>query len=680
MIRVRQVNESALLPADYLENDIGAQQARLHQEGAQVHAALKRAGSKHFMAPHFAGSKAQATNELKCSDGLSLEYDGTNCVGDAAWEAANGNKACDCEGGVCKNCCKEETSEDGSWACTWETPYDPTSNGYIPDDACNEGYSRNYTGTHCVGDAAWEAANGDKACDCEGGVCAKCCKEEVGDDGSWSCFWQDPDTEWSNENSDANANEHEWEFVADDACAEGFSRTYGGTNCVGDAAWEAANGNKACDCTDGTCTMCCKEEVAEDGSWACSWAEPVISYEFVYDDQCPDGFSRTYAGVNCAGQESWQCDCTDGQCSKCCKETVADDGAWNCYWEHQYPASPPPLPPHMPPPGSPPPPPRAFDADVCAELHGTNYGFCEETGLHVCCGVCNNDPEGGGIPTPTPTPTVANLANTAPVPTPAGTQQGAQAGIAAVVQKIATALPNITLPNMNQPMAAAAVRAIDAQIEGTAAAKGNALWHRADGTVIKGKSLWHRADGTVIDGPARLSLAAQARRRRIQQKKRGADSDPHVALRSSMWPFDDDPCSEAMTKCACVPPPPPAPPSPPPAPPPNPFSPGPAPPTPPSPPPAPPWPPAPPSPPPSPPSPPPPGPPPPSPPSPPAPPASPPNDHCYASGGHNFAQCGSQYYCCNDPAGVCTLTVECEQDQFQDFSSFEVRSKYAAAQ
>ena len=294
--------------------------------------------------------------------------------------------------------CKEDIAANGDWACSWEEQdfeADPT-HGYIADAACNEGYSRNYTGTNCAGDAAWEAANGDKACDCEDGVCQKCCKEEQGDDNTWSCYWQDP--EWSNAYS--NANEHA--FVADDACEAGFSRTYGGSNCVGDAAWVAANGNSACDCTDGTCKMCCKEDVADDGAWSCSWAEPVTAYEFVYDDQCPDGFSRSYAGTNCGGQESWQCDCTDGQCSKCCKETVADDGAWSCYWEYQYPSSPPPLPPHMPPPGSPPPPPRAFDADVCAELNGTNYGFCEETGLHVCCGVCDNAPDVAVTPTPTP--------------------------------------------------------------------------------------------------------------------------------------------------------------------------------------------------------------------------------------------------------------------------------------
>lgn len=345
-IRVPQVKEGALLPVNALEMGGGSKRNIL---------------------------KAQTIDESICTDGFSLEYAGTNCVGDAAWEAANGNKACDCVGGVCRNCCKEDIAPNGDWSCAWEEvgfEPDPT-HGYIADDGCNEGYSRNYTGTNCVGDAAWEAANGDKACDCTGGVCQKCCKEEAGDDNTWSCFWQDPETAWANENS--NANEHE--FVADDACEAAFSRTYGGSNCVGDAAWVAANGNSACDCTDGTCKMCCKEDVSDDGSWACSWAEPVTAYEFVYDDQCPDGFSRSYAGTNCGGAESWQCDCTDGQCSKCCKETVADDGAWSCFWEYQYPASPPPLPPHMPPPGSPPPPPRAFDADVCAELNGTNYGF-----------------------------------------------------------------------------------------------------------------------------------------------------------------------------------------------------------------------------------------------------------------------------------------------------------------
>lgn len=448
-----EAKESALLPLDALQ---------------------RGGGSKHFI-------KAKSNDEPACSDGYSKEYSGTHCVGDAEWEAANGNKACDCFGGVCKHCCKEDVEENGDWSCSWEEPNgvaDPTF-GYIADEACNVGFSRNYTGTHCVGDAAWEAANGDKACDCQDGVCQKCCKEEVGEDGSWACYWQDPDWEWMNSHS----NEHE--FVADDACEDGFSRTYHGTNCVGDAAWETANGNKACDCADGTCKMCCKEETSEEGSWACSWAEPEISYEFVYDDQCPDGFSRTYAGVNCAGQESWQCDCTDGQCSKCCKETVADDGSWSCYWEYQYPASPPPLPPHTPPPGAPPPPPRTIDAEYCAELNGTNYGFCEETGLHVCCGVCHNAPEEAAAPTPTPG---FSVTISAPVPTPAATdspaaaaQSGAQAG------------------------------------------------------ANKGKALWHRADGTVIGAPAQVNLAAEARRAR---KKTGtpptSQRDPHTALRESM--------------------------------------------------------------------------------------------------------------------------------------------------
>ena len=532
-IRAPQVKGSALLPVDALANSaLDAQEARLHQEGVQVKLALKGAGSKHFL-------KAQSDiDETVCTDGFSLEYSGTNCVGDAVWEAANGNKACDCKGGVCKNCCKEEIAANGDWACSWEEQdfeADPT-HGYIADDACNEGYSRNYTGTNCVGDAAWEAANGDKACDCVAGVCAKCCKEEAGDDNTWSCFWQDPDTEWANEHS----NENEHAFVADDSCETGFSRTYGGSNCVGDAAWIKENGNSACECTDGTCKMCCKEDVTDDGAWACSWAEPVTSYEFVYDADCPDGFSRTYAGTNCAGQESWQCDCTDGECSKCCKETVAADDAtaWSCFWEYQYPASPPPLPPHTPPPGSPPPPPRAFGEDVCAELNGTNYGFCEETGLHVCCGVCDNAP----TTTPTPTPAVS-IAITAPVPTPgAGTQQGSQqagtqqgtqqgqSGVAAAQQGIAGALPNITMPNLTQsdPMAASAVQQ-EANAQASAAA---AIEGVIEGTSpTKGKSLWHRKDGSVINGAAQLNLAAEAR------KRRGAKNPNQVLFAPYPYPY-----------------------------------------------------------------------------------------------------------------------------------------------
>ena len=182
-------------------------------------------------------------------------------------------------------------------------------------------------------------------------------------------------------------------------------------------------------------------------------------------------------------------------------------------------------------------------------------------------------------PTPTPTPGFS-VSVSAPVPTPeagapvptpasgaqagaqqAGTQQGAQAGIAAAQQGVAAALPNITLdiPDLtaSDPDAASAVQqqqnaemaaadAIEAQIEGT--------------TPTKGKSLWHRADGTVIDAPGQVNLAAEARRKTGTKQ---AGRDPHTALRSSMWPFDEDPCGAAMTECACVPPPPPAPPAPP---------------------------------------------------------------------------------------------------------------------
>ena len=34
---------------------------------------------------------------------------------------------------------------------------------------------------------------------------------------------------------------------------------------------------------------------------------------------CPEGFSKEYDGVNCAGDEDWQCDCTDGVCERCRK-------------------------------------------------------------------------------------------------------------------------------------------------------------------------------------------------------------------------------------------------------------------------------------------------------------------------------------------------------------------------
>ena len=48
------------------------------------------------------------------------------------------------------------------------------------DDACPDGYSRFYQGSNCAGTQPW-------ACDCEDGVCAKCCREVVQDDGAWTC-------------------------------------------------------------------------------------------------------------------------------------------------------------------------------------------------------------------------------------------------------------------------------------------------------------------------------------------------------------------------------------------------------------------------------------------------------------------------------------------------------------
>ena len=133
-----------------------------------------------------AGPGAQAGDSV-CSEGFSKEYAGTLCVGDAAWEAANGNKACECTSGVCVKCCKEEPGDGGS--CQWEDPEE--IKGEI-DDACPYGFSRTYTGTDCAGDPAL-APPMDTACECTGGTCAKCCLEEYNaDTDTYKCFWEDP--------------------------------------------------------------------------------------------------------------------------------------------------------------------------------------------------------------------------------------------------------------------------------------------------------------------------------------------------------------------------------------------------------------------------------------------------------------------------------------------------------
>ena len=109
---------------------------------------------------------------------------------------------------------------------------------------------------------------------------------------------------------------------ADPACPAGFSRTYIGTNCAGTEAWEAEHGNKACDCTDGVCKNCCKEECFDDNTHTCSWRDANLGRIYVVDDACPDGYSRFYQGSNCAGTQPWACDCEDGVCAKCCREVV----------------------------------------------------------------------------------------------------------------------------------------------------------------------------------------------------------------------------------------------------------------------------------------------------------------------------------------------------------------------
>ena len=79
-------------------------------------------------------------------------------------------------------------------------------------------------------------------------------------------------------------------------CADGFSRTYTGANCAGGAgsAWEAEHGNTGCDCADGYCQNCCREEaISDDGAYNCTWAAPKTCFHpeasFVPDDGCAEG-------------------------------------------------------------------------------------------------------------------------------------------------------------------------------------------------------------------------------------------------------------------------------------------------------------------------------------------------------------------------------------------------------
>jgi hypothetical protein len=94
-------------------------------------------------------------------------------------------------------------------------------------------------------------------------VCVRCCREELGADGDAGCSWLDHPL-------DDNP------LVIDDACSYGFSRTYAGTNCVGDAALDPPL-DTACECTGGECTKCCHEayDPSED-TWTCYWEDPTI--------------------------------------------------------------------------------------------------------------------------------------------------------------------------------------------------------------------------------------------------------------------------------------------------------------------------------------------------------------------------------------------------------------------
>ena len=170
-----QVKQGALLPFDALTKAFDAQEARLQQEGAQVHAALKNVvQTKPKVAMAGAASLQQILKKdmapTSCSEGFSRSYDGPHCAGDDAWFQVNNNRACECTDGVCNLCCREETTATGDWSCSWEDPGTVTSHEFVADDACNEGYSRTYGGTYCVGDDDWFAENDNRACECTDGA------------------------------------------------------------------------------------------------------------------------------------------------------------------------------------------------------------------------------------------------------------------------------------------------------------------------------------------------------------------------------------------------------------------------------------------------------------------------------------------------------------------------------
>ena len=172
---------------------------------------------------------------------------------------------------------------------------------------------------------------------------------------------------------------------------------------MGDAAWEVVYGNKACECTDGVCVHCCREELGADGHQGCSWLDhPLPDNPAAVDDACSYGFSRTYAGTNCVGNAALDppldtaCECTGGTCAKCCHEAYdPDEDRWTCYWEEPTfrlppappggyspsPLMPPPLPPA--PPGGYSPPPAPLPAGA-QKLYYT--GACTACGIDWCGG------------------------------------------------------------------------------------------------------------------------------------------------------------------------------------------------------------------------------------------------------------------------------------------------------
>ena len=66
-----------------------------------------------------------------------------------------------------------------------------SNDGQPEDDHCPSGFTRSYAGVNCAGGAgsAYEIEHGDTGCDCTGGVCKQCCKEECFEDNTHACSW-----------------------------------------------------------------------------------------------------------------------------------------------------------------------------------------------------------------------------------------------------------------------------------------------------------------------------------------------------------------------------------------------------------------------------------------------------------------------------------------------------------